>query len=57
VHSVDPERFKKMTKKYTIRRPGRSDDVANMVLYLASGASAWITGQTYSVNGGYSLAL
>jgi 3-oxoacyl-[acyl-carrier protein] reductase len=55
--AADPERYKKMMEKYIIRRPGRPEDVANMVLYLASGASSWITGQTYPVNGGYSLAL
>ncbi len=54
---ADPERLKKMMEKYVIRRPGRPDDVANMALYLASEASAWITGQTYPVNGGYSFAL
>lgn len=54
---ADPERFKRMMEKYVIRRPGRPEDVANMVLYLASDASAWITGQTYPVNGGYSFAL
>lgn len=53
----DPQRFKRIMEKYVIRRPGRPDDVANMVLYLASNASAWITGQTYPVNGGYSFAM
>jgi 3-oxoacyl-[acyl-carrier protein] reductase len=54
---ADPDRLKKMMEKYIIRRPGRPDDVANMVLYLASDAASWITGQTYPVNGGYSFAL
>ena len=54
---ADPERYKKMMEKYIIRRPGRPEDIANMVLYLASDASSWITGQTYPVNGGYSFAL
>jgi 2-hydroxycyclohexanecarboxyl-CoA dehydrogenase len=54
---ADPERYKKMMEKYIIRRPGTPEDVANMVLYLASDASSWITGQTYPVNGGYALAL
>jgi 2-hydroxycyclohexanecarboxyl-CoA dehydrogenase len=54
---ADPDRLKKMMEKYIIRRPGRPEDVANMVLYLASDASSWITGQTYPVNGGYQLAL
>lgn len=54
---ADPERFKRIMEKYVIRRPGRPEDIANMVLYLASNASAWITGQTYPVNGGYSFSL
>lgn len=54
---ADPERFKRIMEKYVIRRPGRPADVANMVLYLASDSSAWITGQTYPVNGGYSFSL
>lgn len=52
-----PELLKKMMEKYVIRRPGRPDDIANMVLFLASEASAWITGQTYPVNGGFSFSL
>ena len=53
----DPERLKRQMEKYIIRRPGRPDDVANMVLFLASDASSWITGQVYPVNGGFTLAL
>ena len=53
----DPEVLKRMLEKYIVRRPGRPDDIANMVLFLASDASSWITGQTYPVNGGFSLAL
>ena len=54
---ANPEMAKKMMEKYVIRRPGQPTDVANMVLFLASGASAWITGQTYPVNGGFTFAL
>jgi 3-oxoacyl-[acyl-carrier protein] reductase len=46
-----------MLSHYTIRRIGQPTDVANMVLFLASDASSWITGQTYPVNGGYSFNL
>lgn len=53
----DPVRLKKILEKYVIRRVGEPDDVANMVLFLASDASSWITGQTYPVNGGFSFAL
>ena len=53
----DQERLKRTLEKYIIRRPGRPLDVANMVLFLASDASPWITGQVYPVNGGFTLAL
>lgn len=52
-----PEMVKKMMERYVIRRPGQPTDVANMVLFLASEASAWITGQTYPVNGGFSFSM
>jgi len=51
------ELAKRVLRNYTIRRFGEPEDVANMVLFLASDASSWITGQTYPVNGGYSVAL
>jgi 3-oxoacyl-[acyl-carrier protein] reductase len=54
---ANPDQLKKMMEKYVIRRPGQPEDVANMALFLASGASPWITGQTYPVNGGFSFAL
>lgn len=44
-------------KRYIVRRLGEPDDVAGMVLYLASPLSSWVTGQTYPVNGGYSFSL
>lgn len=53
----DEERAKQMLRSYTIRRFGEPDDAANMVLFLASDASSWITGQTYPVNGGFSVSL
>jgi 3-oxoacyl-[acyl-carrier protein] reductase len=53
----DPERLKRQMEKYIIRRPGQPEDIANMVLFLASDASPWITGQVYPVNGGFTFAL
>jgi 3-oxoacyl-[acyl-carrier protein] reductase len=47
----------KMLRQYPIKRLGEPDDAANLVLYLASDAASWITGQTYPVNGGYSFAV
>jgi 2-hydroxycyclohexanecarboxyl-CoA dehydrogenase len=48
---------KKMLQPYIIRRFGEPDDAARMVVFLASDASSWVTGQTYPVNGGYALAV
>lgn len=48
------ERTKAQLSRYVIRRFGKPDDVAHMALFLCSDAAAWITGQTYPVNGGYS---
>lgn len=49
------EVVKKMLKAYVIRRLGEPDDIANVVAFLASDVSSWITGQTISVSGGYSM--
>jgi NAD(P)-dependent dehydrogenase (short-subunit alcohol dehydrogenase family) len=51
------EQAKAHVARYAIRRFGKPDDVAAMVLFLCSDASGWITGQTYPVNGGYSFAI
>ncbi len=48
------ERTRTQLSRYAIRRFGKPMDVANMALFLCSDAAAWITGQTYPVNGGYS---
>jgi len=50
------ERTKNQLSRYTIRRFGKPQEVADMVLFLCSNSAAWITGQTYPVNGGYSFA-
>lgn len=48
---------KAMLRNYVIRRVGRPEDPAGLILFLASDAASWITGQTYPVNGGYSSAM
>jgi 2-hydroxycyclohexanecarboxyl-CoA dehydrogenase len=53
----DPEAVKRMLKVYQIKRVGEPEDAANMILFLTSDASSWITGQTIPVNGGYSFAM
>ena len=44
-------------RNYAIRRPGRPEDVAPMILLLSSDAGSWITGQVYPIDGGYTYAL
>jgi NAD(P)-dependent dehydrogenase (short-subunit alcohol dehydrogenase family) len=49
---VDFEQFLVEASKRPIARVGSPDDVANVVLFLACGLSAWITGSVFVVDGG-----
>jgi 3-oxoacyl-[acyl-carrier protein] reductase len=53
----EPDEATRRLRRYIIRRYGEPADVAAMVTYLASPLASWITGQTYPVNGGYTLSL
>jgi 3-oxoacyl-[acyl-carrier protein] reductase len=48
---------KRVLRNYIVRRFGEPSDVAAMITFLASNASGWVTGQTYPVNGGFSVNL
>ena len=37
-------------------RPGTGEDIANMVIFLSSPAGAWVTGQSYNIDGGHVVA-
>ncbi len=52
-----PDLRKRILAHYPVKRLGQPEDAANMVLFLASDAASWVTGQTYPVNGGYSFAV
>ena len=45
----------KILKSYPIKRLGKTSDIAPMVIFLSSKHAEWITGQTFSINGGYSM--
>jgi 3-oxoacyl-[acyl-carrier protein] reductase len=47
-----PEARKATAARTSIGREGHPDDVANAVLFLASDASAYITGESIEINGG-----
>ena len=51
------ELMKRVLRNYIIRRVGEPSDVAAMVTFLASASAGWTTGQTYPVNGGFSVNL
>ena len=55
-YKMTPEVKEKMAKAYPLRRLGKAEDVANAVVFLASDAAGWITGQAISVDGGYAMA-
>jgi 2-hydroxycyclohexanecarboxyl-CoA dehydrogenase len=50
-----PDMEARLTKMYPLRRLGRTDDIADAVVFLASDRASWITGQTLSVSGGYAM--
>ena len=52
---MDPERVEKASKLYPLRRLGKAQDTAKAVAFLASDAASFITGQTLSVSGGYTM--
>jgi len=54
-HWNTPEMREKIGKAYPLRRVGTPQDVAPAVVFLASDAAKFITGQTLSASGGYSM--
>jgi 2-hydroxycyclohexanecarboxyl-CoA dehydrogenase len=52
---LTPEVQEKAAKAYPLRRLGKPEDVANVVVFLASDVASFITGQTISVSGGYTM--
>jgi NAD(P)-dependent dehydrogenase (short-subunit alcohol dehydrogenase family) len=47
----------KAVRPYPLGRLGQPADAAALITFLASDAAAWITAQTYPVNGGYSVSV
>ncbi len=47
--------LERVQRGYVLRRLGKASEVANAVVFLASDAASFITGQTLSVSGGYTM--
>ena len=50
-----PEMQARIAKVYPLRRIATPDDVTGAVVFLASDAASFVTGQTLSVSGGYTM--
>ena len=53
--SIDPKKLEDMAKNIPSGRIGNASDISNIVSFLASDESSYITGQVLHVNGGLTL--
>ncbi|MBB5707467.1 SDR family oxidoreductase [Sphingopyxis panaciterrulae] len=51
--SVAEDRVKGIIDSLPLRRLGETQDIVNTVLFLCSDEASWVTGQTWSVDGGH----
>lgn len=49
---ANPDRLTPILSQYALKRPGAPEEVASMILYLASDESVWVTGATFLIDGG-----
>ena len=49
----DADWLESIVSRTPLRRPGRADDLDGAVVFLASEASRFVTGQTLMVDGGF----
>lgn len=55
--TADPQKAREANiKRHPLGRLGTAEDVANLILFLASPEASWITGGTYVIDGGASIA-
>ena len=50
--STDPEQIKKVCDSLSLPRLGKPEEVADLVHFLSSDLSSFITGQIISIDGG-----
>ena len=51
---ADPRTRERLLRDVPARRPGRPEELGPLVVYLASGASDYVTGEVVFVDGGFS---
>jgi NAD(P)-dependent dehydrogenase (short-subunit alcohol dehydrogenase family) len=47
-----PDKLARVMSMCPLGRPGTPEEVAKLVLYLASDESAWVTGAIFPIDGG-----
>ena len=52
----NPDLLAPILSHYAMRRPGTPEEVANMVLFLASDEAGWVTGGTFTIDGGMTIS-
>jgi NAD(P)-dependent dehydrogenase (short-subunit alcohol dehydrogenase family) len=52
----NPDLLGPILSHYAMRRPGTPEEVANMVLFLASDEAGWVTGGTFTIDGGMTIS-
>jgi NAD(P)-dependent dehydrogenase (short-subunit alcohol dehydrogenase family) len=48
----DKDALAQILTAYPLGRPGTSEEVAKLILYLASDESSWVTGSIFPIDGG-----
>ncbi len=49
---ADPEKFAALLKEIPLHRMGQPEEIAGLAVFLASDAASYITGSTYTIDGG-----
>ena len=49
---IDEDQLKEDEQKYPLKRYGQPEDIANLVVYMLSDASSWMTGSNVKISGG-----
>jgi NAD(P)-dependent dehydrogenase (short-subunit alcohol dehydrogenase family) len=53
--TLTDEQLREDIKRYPLKRFGKPEEVAHMVIYLLSDASNWVTGSSLIIDGGFTL--